>query len=148
MRRVVFDTNVFVSAAIALNTGRTGSAPSRCLDLVLDGKVRLFVSPVLLEELLDVLRRPKIGLTRQRAADYTHTIARLGTVVNVSGKLRELRRDPDDNHLLELVAASRAEHLVTGNIRHFEELTRDDSGALSYVGARIVLPTDFVRLLE
>jgi putative PIN family toxin of toxin-antitoxin system len=148
MLRVVFDSNVFVSAALALKTGRAGSVPSRCIQLVLDGRAHLFVSPILLDELLEVLRRPKIGLTRQGAADYSHTIARIATVLPVAGKLDTLQRDPDDNHLLELVAACRAEYLVTGNLKHFEELPRDASGRPVYEGARILRPTDFLSLAE
>jgi putative PIN family toxin of toxin-antitoxin system len=55
--RVVADANVLVSAAL----GRSPHAPSvRIINAALDSRVELVMSPALLEEIVDVLSRPRI----------------------------------------------------------------------------------------
>ncbi|MHB8659813.1 MAG: putative toxin-antitoxin system toxin component, PIN family [Solirubrobacteraceae bacterium] len=57
LMRVVADANVFVSAAL----GRSPQAPSvRIITAALDGRFELVMSPALLEEVADVLARPRI----------------------------------------------------------------------------------------
>jgi putative PIN family toxin of toxin-antitoxin system len=53
--RIVLDTNVFVAAV----TSREGVS-ARLLLAARAGRFQLFVSPLLLEELADVLTRPKL----------------------------------------------------------------------------------------
>ena len=52
---VVFDTNVFISGLIAKH-----GPPARALDLWRNRKIRLVVSTRIVEEILDVLRRPAL----------------------------------------------------------------------------------------
>lgn len=57
MIRVVADANVLVSAALA----RSPLAPSALvLDAVLDGRLELLSSPMLLSEIVSVLERPRL----------------------------------------------------------------------------------------
>jgi uncharacterized protein len=53
--RVTVDTNVYISA---LNFSRN---PRDILNLASDGKIRLFVSDSILDEVARVLKRPKFG---------------------------------------------------------------------------------------
>lgn len=57
MHRVVYDTNVIVSAVL-----KSGSLPAALLTLALQGRVTLCVSPAVLDEYREVLHRPKFGL--------------------------------------------------------------------------------------
>ena len=57
MLKVVFDTNVIVSAALYEK-----SLPALLLSLALGDKVRFFVSPALLYEYGAVLKRPRFKL--------------------------------------------------------------------------------------
>jgi len=54
--RVVYDTNVLVSAAL-----KPGSTPAVLVALALAHRVRLCVSPSILAEYREVLHRPKFG---------------------------------------------------------------------------------------
>ena len=57
MVKVVYDTNVVVSAAL-----KPGSLPASLIALAMAKKVRLFFSPAILKGYADVLKRPKFGL--------------------------------------------------------------------------------------
>ena len=54
--RVVYDTNVVVSAAL-----KAGSIPASLVALALGQRVTLCLSPIILEEYEAVLKRPKFG---------------------------------------------------------------------------------------
>ena len=53
--RVVFDCNTLLQGLAS-----PGGPAGRCVQLALDGKVSLFVSPAVVEELRDVASRPKV----------------------------------------------------------------------------------------
>ncbi len=61
--RLVLDTNVVVSGLL------WGGVPRRLLDLGRDGRVMLFTSSVLLDELADVLPRDRFRQLLSRVAD-------------------------------------------------------------------------------
>ena len=57
MLKVVYDTNLIVSAAL-----KKESLPALLLSLALEDKVRLFISPALIKEYEEVLKRPRFKL--------------------------------------------------------------------------------------
>lgn len=109
--RVVADANVLVSAAL----GRSPHAPSvLVIKAALDGRIELVMSPALLAE---VLSRPRI---RQRlSADDAHVfladIAAQAVMVADPVDPPSVCRDPDDDYLVALSAASGADALITGD---------------------------------
>ena len=64
MLKVVFDTNVIVSAALYEK-----SLPALLLSLALEDKVRFFVSTALLNEYETVLTRPRFKLGHQEITE-------------------------------------------------------------------------------
>jgi predicted nucleic acid-binding protein len=76
MIAAVFDCMVYLQAA----DNRNGAAGA-CLGLVEDGHVRLLASSAILDEVEDVLKRPKIRaafptLTDDHVADFTEQVRR------------------------------------------------------------------------
>ena len=55
----VYDTNVIVSAIL-----KPGSIPASLVALAMEGSVRLFLTPAVLEEYREVLRRPKFAFVQ------------------------------------------------------------------------------------
>jgi uncharacterized protein len=83
----------------------------------LDGRIELVMSPALLAELAEVLSRPRI---RQRlSADDAHVfladIAAQAVMVADPVDPPSVCRDPDDDYLVALSAASGADALITGD---------------------------------
>ena len=111
--RLVLDTNIVVSGLI------WGGVPRQLLDLGRDGRVTLFTSCQLLDELADVLERGKFA-TMLTAQQITPTflmqrygmLARLVTPQPIE---RTVPNDADDDVVLATALAAQAEIITTGD---------------------------------
>ena len=106
--RVVFDTNIFVSA-FAIPGSRAEAAIRR----VVNGHDSLIISKAILEELLTTLAR-KFSRDQEELAHVAVFLAEIGTVVHPKRRVRILKDDPD-NRVLECAVAGRADAVVTGD---------------------------------
>jgi uncharacterized protein len=131
--RVVFDTNIFVSAFVI--PGRQAEA---ALLKAVEGEAQLVVSRAIIHELLDVLAR-KFGRDPEELAHIAVFVAELADVVQPRRKLGVLRDDAD-NRILECALAGRADVIVTGD-RAMLKLGE-------YQGVRIVTLREFLQILE
>jgi len=108
--RVVADTNVLVSAIVF------GGPPGRVIELAAEGRLRLVISPALIDELRDVLRR-KFGFSDAAVYQSETLLRRAGVVVEPARHLAVGIDDPADNRGLEAAEAGGAEVIVSGD-RH------------------------------
>ncbi len=107
--RVVIDTNIWVSFLI----GRTLSGLE---DFIINDRIQILSSYELLEEMSDVLHRPKFQ--KYFTVDVIQELVSLMLTKVEIVEIKEtfdLCRDPKDNFLLDLCAAGRADYLVTGD---------------------------------
>ncbi len=115
----VVDTNVWVSAFL-----NPGGFPDRLLQLARSNRFSLVTSSALLEELQEVLCRPRImrirRTTQTEAVRFTRLVASVSEIVVITGAL-QLCRDPDDDVLLGTAINGRATHVVSRD----EDVTRD-----------------------
>lgn len=112
MRRVVLDPGVLVSALITPD-----GSPARLLREICAGGLESIVSPLLLEELEDVLGRKKFRRYVDRAAvrDYLELLRCEALVVPDPEGPSPLRSaDPDDDYLIALAQNQNAA-LVSGD---------------------------------
>lgn len=113
MPRAVLDTNVLVSALIS------PGGPSAALMLELRaGAFELLVSPLLLEELAEVLARPKFRsyVSAAEAAAYLELVGTEATVVDDPPPGDHVfTADPDDEFLIGLARAALADVIVSGD---------------------------------
>jgi len=112
-RRIVLDTNVFVAAV----TSREGKS-ARLLLAASAGRFQLAVSPLLLDELLDVPHRPKFRryLSIRDAHQFVDAIRSLAIVVDDPPEQdNPITRDPDDDFLVLLAEVAGADVLVSGD---------------------------------
>lgn len=128
MIRAVLDPNVLVSAF----TAQRGSAPDRVVRAWRAGAFELVLSPKLIAELTDVLHRPRFApqAGRGRAAAYVSALAagalRIGDPVDPPS----LSSDPDDDYLVALAVASRADVIVSGD-RHLLDVEQPPTPVLA-----------------
>ncbi|MBI3697893.1 MAG: putative toxin-antitoxin system toxin component, PIN family, partial [Acidobacteria bacterium] len=113
MIRVVFDTNVVVSAAL-----KPQGLESKVLELVADQRVTLWVSPAILAEYQEVMLRPKLPLEPARAKKLLSQLRAAASVVQPAEML-SISSDEANNRFLECAEEAQADFLVTGNKRHF-----------------------------
>ena len=106
--RVVFDTNVLVSA-LALPGGRGDEA----LRKIIGGEDSLTLSRPIIDELLSVLAR-KFAHDREALARVAVFLAELGDLVEPAESVEVLTDEPD-NRILECALAADAHVIVTGD---------------------------------
>jgi uncharacterized protein len=135
MLKVIFDTNVIVSAALFEK-----SLPALLLSLGLEEKVRVFVSPALLNEYETVLKRPRFKLGHQETADLIEKIKEKAVMVTPTRELEILKEDETDNRILECAAKAKVDFVITGNRRHFP--------FEDFRGSKIVTPREFINHLS
>ena len=106
--KVVFDTNVFVSA-LTLPDGRGDQALRR----IVEGEDSLALSRRILDELLSVLAR-KFARDREELARVAVFLSNLGEIVEPAESLTVLA-DEADNRIVECALAANAQLIVTGD---------------------------------
>lgn len=113
------DTNVWISALI-----NPHGYPARLKNAWLDGKFQIVVSVAFLDELTDVLSRPRIRnkyrLKTEEIGEFLRLIAEKSITVTTTGTLR-LCRDPDDDLMLETALNGNAIFAVSRD----DDLKRD-----------------------
>lgn len=113
MRRVVFDTNIVVSAMLS----PSGTA-AHALRLALHRHVQLCASEVILEAYEDVLRRPKFRRSPAVVSALLKAVRVVADLVEPTATLA-VSADEADNRFLECADAAKANYIVTGNTQHF-----------------------------
>ena len=108
--RVVFDTNVVVSAMLLAH-----SIPCQALDRVLR-EGRPLISAATVAELDAVIHLPKFDkyLTEEDRVEFLTALVHEAELVAVVERVAGCR-DPRDNKFLELAVSGRATHVVTGD---------------------------------
>ena len=111
MLRVVIDTNVFVSAAL-----NPASVPGQVVRAAFAQEFEPVVSPRLIDELSNVLRRPKFSelLASSQIEAFVEAVEETAVVLDDPDVLARLR-DPDDDYLVALAMASEASAIVSGD---------------------------------
>ena len=106
--RVVFDTNIFISALIFPE-----SSADKALRKVIQGEDQLVISKAILDELLGVLAR-KFSRDREALAQVAVLLADIGLLVRPGHKINVLS-DEADNRILECAVKGQADIIVTGD---------------------------------
>jgi hypothetical protein len=157
---VVVDTNVWVSALL-----NPSGFPARLLRAFLEGQFTPVISRELIQELADVLSRPRLWRTLTRrlsrldiqlaltilsmyqliAAMLLYTLGQAGHWVDLQGDTHWCR-DPRDNMLLETALCGNARFLVTRD----DDLKRDPEliAQMQSRGIRVVSVQQFLDILS
>lgn len=127
--RVVPDTNVLVSAIVF------GGPPGYLVELAAEGHLVLVLSPPLIDELREVLRR-KFGFSDAAAYHAETLLRKISIVVEPEREVAIIGRDPEDNRVLETALAGDADVIVSGD-RHL--LGLEKFGAVPIMSPRELL---------
>ncbi len=112
---IVLDTNVLVSGLLK----ETGF-PSKIIDLLLDNQVRLAYDDRIISEYQEVLSRPEFRISQAKVNNLITFIELTGIFIEeVEDIPVSAITDQDDVPFVEIFISSRANALVTGNLKHF-----------------------------
>ena len=114
---IVCDTNVLVSGF--LFGGHAREIPR----LASRGVVINFISPGILREVEDVMRRSKFGLHPEQVLEIIALFKDTFEIVSPSIRVQAISSDPEDNQVIEAALAARAEYIISGD-RHLLELAK------------------------
>lgn len=115
MIKAVFDTNIFVSSIFWKNGN-----PRKAADLAIDGKILVFTSAEILEELERVLRRD-FDASEDEVLRQVSVILGYSELIVVNIHLDIVEKDKDDNKIVECAVACGADFIVTGD-KHLLDL--------------------------
>lgn len=136
--RAVIDTNILVRALIKPD-GMVGPVLQR----LRQGEYTLLYAPSLLEELVDVLNRPRIrrkyDLTKADIRTVVGLLLLRGEAVTPTERIT-VCRDPKDNKFLEVAITGEANVLVSGD--------EDLRVSHPFRDIPIVSPAEFLQILD
>lgn len=133
MHKIVFDTNVYISAFLTKN----GRAEEAYL-LAVKGKFQLYTSVPIITETASKLRT-KFSWDDEAIKKAVRHVGSVATVVKPTVKLDILADEPD-NRILECAKAAEADFIVTGD-KHLLVLKE-------FEGFRIVTIAEFLSQME
>jgi putative PIN family toxin of toxin-antitoxin system len=149
--RAILDCNVLFQAFLG------SGASARCLALADSGDLQLHTSHVALEELRDVLARPKIRvkhprITSRSVSEFFDHLFNVAHVLTNVPHIFTFDRDPDDEPYLDLAAAVRADFLVTRDNDLLSLVTGSAARAATGIDAhlpllRIVSPEELLQII-
>jgi putative PIN family toxin of toxin-antitoxin system len=135
---IVVDTSVLISALIG-SRGPSREVLRRCLQ----GKYKPLMSNALFLEIEDVSKRKHVldvcPLTGEDICELLNAFYAVCNWVSIYYLWRPNSPDEGDNFLIELALAGNATHLVTNNVRDFQ------NAELQFPSLSIVKPEDILR---
>ncbi|MFW6118693.1 MAG: putative toxin-antitoxin system toxin component, PIN family [Chloroflexota bacterium] len=139
MLKIVLDTNILVSALI-----NPRGSPAQIIDYVFENKVRLFISPPIVEELERVLNYPKLmkrhGLGRKKLKEFISNLLSIMLLAQGEETIEVITEDPSDNRYLSCAVNAKVDFIISGDV-HLLKLEE-------YGGIQIVTAAQFLEIME
>ena len=136
---VVIDTNVLISGLFGIKN----SPSSQILKAYRNQKIILVNSPLILEEINNVINRERIvKLTKMSISqrkDFIDKLIQRSYVTTGNQLPRQIGRDINDDKFLACAIEAKADYLITGD--------KDLLILKEYTGIKIITPRKFLRIL-
>ncbi|MCL2134537.1 MAG: putative toxin-antitoxin system toxin component, PIN family [Candidatus Bathyarchaeota archaeon] len=135
--KIVLDTNVWVSALI------WGGKPATIVESAEQGRIDIFVSESIVEEISRVLNYPKIEkvyypqITCQQLMEQ---ILKSTKFVETTTELKIIKEHPADDKIIECAVSAKADYIVSGD-KHLLNV-------VAYQKTQILPVNEFMKLIE
>ena len=133
MITATLDTNVLISGVLF------NGPPREIIKRAISGKFTLVLSVAVLEELEEVLRRPKFGLPPAFVQITARELEIIATIVYPTSKHKAVKSDPKDDMIVDCAVEGHSHYIVSGD-KHLLSLTVVE-------GIPVVAPNDFLNKL-
>jgi putative PIN family toxin of toxin-antitoxin system len=131
VHKVVLDTNALISA-IAF-----GGKPREVLNRIIRGQMQLAISEDILNEMDGVLSEKKFRYPKGVIHSIRNALEDLAEFVIPQKEIKRIKKDPDDNRILECAVEAQAHFIISGD-NHLLELKQ-------YKNTRIITPSDYLK---
>jgi len=133
--RIILDNNVFISGIF------WKGVPNDIIKLAEKGKLEVFTTNEILEELFGVLKREKFRFLFEEAKTNINEVfekaLEMVKICEPVKKIRIIKKDPSDNKFLACAVSCRATFIISGDI-HLLELRE-------FQGISIISPREFLK---
>jgi putative PIN family toxin of toxin-antitoxin system len=131
--KIVCDTNILISA-YRFAKGK----PDQVLEKVRQENIELIISPPILLEFQNVLRR-KFDCSESLIKALTENLERISEKVIPSLRLSVIKEDESDNRILECAVEGKCDYIISGDEHHILPLKQ-------YKGIKILRASEFLNL--
>ena len=107
--KATLDTNILISSL-----GWEGN-PHKIFNRILNGDIEMITSGPQFDELARVLEYQKFQFSEEQKDRFKSLILEIGTFVNLAEEIDIIKKDPDDNMILETALAGNADYIITGD---------------------------------
>ena len=132
--KIVLDANVFISSFF------WGGNPRIIMERIIAGIDELFITQEILDEIADVIGRPKFHVNKDDIHYYINSIEEIGNKITTERRIKNGSRDEDDNKYLECGITANADYLISGDI-HLLELKK-------YKKLKIVTAKNYLEIVD
>ena len=132
--RLVLDANIFVSSFF------WGGNPRMVLERVIEGIDELFITKEILDEIEEVMGRPKFHADKEKVDYIINSIKEIGNKVMPKRQIKKGSRDKTDNKYIECGIAADADYIISGDI-HLLELGE-------YEGIKIITARNYLEAVR
>ena len=112
--KIVLDANIFISAFF------WGGNPRAVLERVINKSDDLLITKEILDEIEDVIGRPKFHVDRDAIEYFIKSIEETGTKIIPKKQIINASRDKTDNKYIECAIAGNADYIISGDIHLLE----------------------------
>lgn len=138
--RAVIDTNVLVSGLFGIKD----SPSAQILSAIRTQKIILVTSPVIVEEIEEVINRRRIikftKMSKDERADFMDKLIERSDVTAGKQLLQPVGWDTKDDKFLACAVEAKADYIITGD--------KDLLVFKVYEGIKIITPREFLKILS
>jgi putative PIN family toxin of toxin-antitoxin system len=132
--KIVLDANIFISAFF------WGGNPRKVLERAIAGADELFISKEILDEINDVIGRPKFHAEENKISYFIHSIEEIAGNIVSKKRIHNGSRDKTDNKYIECGITVPVDYIVSGDI-HLLELKE-------YENIKIVTAKEYLEIVK
>jgi len=112
--KIVLDANIFISALFR------GGNPKKVLERAINKTDELYISKEILEEIEDVIKRPKFHAENEKIEYIIKSIEDISEKITPKNKIKNGSRDINNNKYIECAMAANANFIISGDIHLLE----------------------------
>ena len=112
--KIVLDAYIFISSFF------WGGNPQKTVERIISGIDELFITNEILDEINDVVRRPKFHADDDKINYFINSIEEIGNKITPLKSIKNGSRNKTDNKYIECGIAANADYIISGDVHLLE----------------------------